>query len=159
MGLLSMRCESVLIYNPPMSGTRLSHRRMHSAWRTLMCLALFAFVLRAVVPAGFMPDPGALKNGAIRVTFCSADRATTHLALNFGHQEKSSPSHHAGAMGCPFAMLAAQALGTSAGHVRVPVPALTELGIAHRDVLYRVQPWLKDLGPPLGSRAPPLRFV
>src|SRR3546814_4136372 len=49
-------------YNAPMFGSRFVHRSMHSVWRTLMCLALFAFMLRAMVPAGFMPDPGALRS-------------------------------------------------------------------------------------------------
>src|SRR3546814_7805340 len=65
-------------YNAPMFGSRFVHRSMHSVWRTLMCLALFAFMLRAMVPAGFMPDPGALQNGRFGVAFCSADSATAH---------------------------------------------------------------------------------
>src|SRR3546814_6585643 len=100
-------------YNAPMFGSRFVHRSMHSVWRTLMCLALFAFMLRAMVPAGFMPDPGALQNGRFGVAFCSADSATAHLALEFGRHGQSGPHHHEGPMGCPFAMLATQALGTS----------------------------------------------
>src|SRR3546814_3413241 len=65
-------------YNAPMFGSRFVHRSMHSVWRTLMCLALFAFMLRAMVQAGFMPDPGALQNGRFGVAFCSADCATEH---------------------------------------------------------------------------------
>src|SRR3546814_12914006 len=110
-------------YNAPMFGSRFVHRSMHSVWRTLMCLALFAFMLRAMVPAGFMPDPGALQNGRFGVAFCSADSATAHLALEFGRHGQSGPHHHEGPLGCPFAMLATQALGTSSLHLDVPAPA------------------------------------
>src|SRR3546814_19725841 len=89
-----------------------------------MCVALCACVLRGMVPAGCMPDTGARQNGGFGVAFCSADSATAHLELEFGRHGQSGPHHHEGPMGCPFAMLATQALGTSSIHLDVPAPAL-----------------------------------
>ena len=50
----------------------------------VLWLALLALTLRALVPAGYMPDARALHDGRLEVTFCSAAGdpvSYTHLTL------------------------------------------------------------------------------
>lgn len=120
----------------------------------VLWLALVALALRALVPAGYMPDTRALHDGRLAVTFCSAagDLSVRRLALSFDGSKTDHDTAGTGAQ-CPFALLA---------HVApVPAPALTTLlltAAAHPPhvSVYRALPVQPAQGPPLGSRAPPL---
>ncbi|MGE8641037.1 MAG: DUF2946 family protein [Achromobacter sp.] len=122
----------------------------------VLWLALLALTLRALVPAGYMPDARALHDGRLEVTFCSAagDLTTLNVALARAAGDDRPTGHDAAKTGaqCPFGLLA---------HVApAPTPAVTPILLpAGRYVppppAYRALPALAAHGPPLGSRAPP----
>ena len=63
----------------------------------LLWLALMALALRALVPAGYMPDVGALHDGRLEVTFCSAAGAPPALALQLAvHGQLVQPAQAQG---------------------------------------------------------------
>lgn len=135
--------------------TRLHRLGCAARARGVLWLALLALALRALVPAGYMPDARALHDGRLEVTFCSAagDLSTLSVALAGGGSDGDS-GHDAANTGaqCPFGLLA---------HVApAPTPALTPILLpTGRYVapppVYRALPSLGPQGPPLGSRAPP----
>ncbi len=121
--------------------------------RLMLWLALMALLLRALVPAGYMPDARALGAGRFEVTFCTAAGAPAALSAALIALKDDKPAHGAqtGAQ-CPFGLLA---------HL-TPAPAfsLTPLPL-QADTTPTAQPAQPPLpatvahGPPLGSRAPP----
>ncbi|MBB1596380.1 DUF2946 family protein [Achromobacter sp. UMC46] len=139
--------------------TRLHRLGRAARARGVLWLALLALTLRALVPAGYMPDVRALHDGRLEVTFCSAagDLSTLSVALGGarGGGDGGDPAGHDGAKTgaqCPFGLLA---------HVApAPTPSLAPILLpAGRYVppppAYRALPALAAHGPPLGSRAPP----
>lgn len=123
-----------------------------------MLLAALGFVLRALVPVGFMPDAQALQNGHIELTLCSPGSAAVgrSISLSLLSDDSRDTSHPAGSLAtpgeCPFGLMSAQA-------VIVP-PAIGVAAVASasfprsRPLAPRVAS-LPVQGPPLGSRAPP----
>lgn len=120
----------------------------------VLWLALLALTLRALVPAGYMPDTRALHDGRLEVTFCSAagNLASFSVALPAdGGGKAPHDTANTGAQ-CPFGLLAhvtpatapamTPLLLTAAGHPSFPTP-------------HRALPAQPAHGPPLGSRAPP----
>lgn len=110
---------------------------------------MVAFVLRALVPTGFMPHASALAEGRFEVTFCTAggDMATVSIPLS----ATDDPTH---AMPeCPYGLLASQAL-TEPPPSALPVQAAPAFGVL-RHAHHAALPPLPPHGPPLGSRAPP----
>ncbi len=134
--------------------TRLQHLGSAARVRAVLWLALVALALRALVPAGYMPDARALHDGRLEVTFCSAsgDLSALTLALSSGDQGKSGhDTADSGAL-CPFGLLAHLA--------PAPAPAITPLLLAAGRhalpaPLRETLPAQTAAGPPLGSRAPP----
>jgi len=126
--------------------------------RGVLWLAFLGVLLRAVVPAGYMPDARALHDGRLEVTFCSAagDLSTFKIALSAdGKTADGTGDHRSAETGaqCPFGLLAhvtpaptpyVAPLALAAGR-HAPAPAPTPDALP-------VQP---AQGPPLGSRAPP----
>ncbi|WP_447921519.1 DUF2946 family protein [Achromobacter aegrifaciens] len=134
--------------------TRLQQLGSAARARGVLWLALLALTLRALVPAGYMPDTRALHDGRLEVTFCSAAGELSALTVALSPDGKGTAGHDtadAGAL-CPFGLLA---------HVApAPAPALTPLLLAvGRPVLPApardAPPARTASGPPLGSRAPP----
>lgn len=115
-------------------------------WRILICLALAAFMLRAVIPNGFMAAPSTT---SLMLTLCEAG-GTMNVSFDLPGQ---SDAKHAPADACAFGALAAHAI--------LPEAALAPALAAHaaydapRVAVHRAAPPLPPLGPPLGSRAPP----
>ena len=72
----------------------------------MLWLALMALLLRALVPAGYMPDARALDAGRFEVTFCTAAGAC-RAQRGAEHVQDGKPAHDAqtGAQ-CPFGLLA-----------------------------------------------------
>ncbi len=158
-------------------GNRPTARRTAS-WRIAMFVATVGFVLRALVPLGFMPDARAMQAGHIELTLCSPGMAASSarsvsmlLSADAADARSSSPAASAGtyrlALGstehsseslaqqvdCPFALMAAQGL-------MGPSEVCTAFAsIAHVSRMPGVQDSflsLPALGSPLGSRAPPV---
>jgi hypothetical protein len=124
--------------------------------RFTLCLMMLALSLRALVPAGFMPDAGALRDGRLEMTFCtSAGGFKTFAVAGHGAATSSSDGEHTRqAADCPFNIL------TSLAAMPSMAPALAGLPLLAWPVLLAphraAQPLAPAQGPPLGSRAPPI---
>nr|WP_321273147.1 DUF2946 family protein [Alcaligenes faecalis] len=126
-------------------------------WQFLFCLALLAYVCRAIVPAGYMPIRSAQNNG-FAITFCTAGNAANTLWIDLVGQDGQADSDtHQNQQDCPFGIAASPALLPT-----LDAPVLISL-ITYRPVLLaesnQTRPPLPAQGPPLGSRAPPLRLA
>lgn len=147
-----------------------------ASWRIAMFVAMLGFVLRALVPLGFMPDARAMQAGHIELTLCSPGMAASSarsvsmlLSSAATDAKSSSPAASAGTyrltlgatehseslaqqVDCPFALMAAQGV---MGQQEV---SLSFAPTAHPSPISQGQDSvlaLPTLGPPLGSRAPP----
>lgn len=126
-------------------------------WQLLFCLALLAYVCRAIVPAGYMPTRSAQDPG-FAITFCTAGNPANTLWIDLIGQDgqADSDTHHT-QQDCPFGIAASPALLPS-----LDAPVLISL-ITYRPVLLvesnQTRPPLPAQGPPLGSRAPPLSLA
>lgn len=126
-------------------------------WQFLFCLALLAYVCRAIVPASYMPTRSAQDNG-FAITFCTVGNSSNTLWIDLVGQDGQADSDtHQNQQDCPFGIAASPAL--------LPIldaPVLISL-ITYRPVLLaesnQTRPPLPAQGPPLGSRAPPLRLA
>jgi hypothetical protein len=140
---------------------RTSHRRPHGYRYFILCLMMFVLSLRALVPAGFMPDGGALRDGRLEMAFCSADGSNLKTVVIDRHgapapQSPQSPDggHLRQAPDCPFNLLTSLPLLPTMAFLLagMPLPAWIVPPAARP-----AMPALVSLqGPPLGSRAPPL---
>jgi hypothetical protein len=139
----------------PMSmSRRFPHPR--SAWRCLLGLAMLAFVLRALVPAGFMPGMVAGHSGPLVLMLCNAAGEETSMALDFrdlvGDKDHGAGDERMSSQDCPYGMVAAQAMLPTADMV-LQVASVT---VSTLPVAFYFGPWpISAQGPPLGSRAPP----
>lgn len=120
----------------------------------VLWLALLALALRALVPAGYMPDARALHDGRLEVTFCSAAGDLSTLSVALSPDSGGKAGHDAADTGaqCPFGLLAHVAPAPA------PMPAPMLLPAAPRTLpapVHRALPAQPAQGPPLGSRAPP----
>lgn len=123
-------------------------------WQFLFCLALLAYVCRAIVPAGYMPTRSAQDNG-FAITFCTAGNSANTLWIDLiGQDGQADSDTHQNQQDCPFGIAASPALLPT-----LDAPVLISL-ITYRPVLLaesnQTRPPLPAQGPPLGSRAPPL---
>ena len=115
-------------------------------WRYLVCLAMAAFVLRALIPTGFMAGPSTT---SLMLTLCEAGGAV-NVTFDLPAQQDSK---HAASDACAFGALAAHAILPQTG--LAPVLSAQAAYAAPVVAVYRATPPLPALGPPLGSRAPP----
>lgn len=130
--------------------------RQSPAYRFAARLTLLFFALRVILPAGYMPDPGALKHGQVRIVICTGSGTQALLVDAAGRPVTDGggdAAPHGVAADCIFGMTAAQAFT-----LPVPIAALARPGVV-RDVPpsgggEALLP--RALGPPLGSRAPPI---
>jgi len=122
-------------------------RRDAALWRLVALL----FALRALVPAGFMPDVAQAQQGRFALAFCTATGAKTRLAdlATFTKDDGKSGGHSA-AGECSFAVSAAPAL-PAALPFALPAASPVAAAAASAPLLLAAAP----RGPPLGSRAPP----
>ncbi|HTN65003.1 MAG TPA: DUF2946 family protein [Burkholderiaceae bacterium] len=121
----------------------------------VLYLLLFALALRALIPLGYMPDAGALRDGRIQIVLCTAAGVSTMpAAMDPLAQDQPATDKATSGTDCAFSLLSqqAQALPASA-----TAPALwvvlfsSPAPVADNTTL----PAAGTQGPPLGSRAPP----
>lgn len=126
-------------------------------WRRLARLTLLLFALRALLPVGFMPDLGLLKQGGFQIVLCTAQGPTAVTVDADGEPVDPDggghdPADAAFAKDCPFGTAFAKAFDVptlvATGFLAVPAAVATA---APRPLDLRPPPQ----GPPLGSRAPP----
>ena len=121
------------------------------AWQVSFCLLLFAFLLRSLFAAGYMPAEPRAGSFPFAVALCSAGGLQL---TELSHPDSSSPVGQDQLYeSCPFGLVVAYKLIPG---VSVLAPAL--------DVYFhpwvavnglRLAPPSPALGPPLGPRAPP----
>lgn len=134
--------------------TRLLPARRALRAHGVLWLALLALALRALVPAGYMPDARALHDGRLQVTFCSAAGGLSALSVALSPDGSASAGHDAADTGaqCPFGLLAHVAPATAPASTPV---LLARSASVPRAVTALVLPTQAARGPPVGSRAPP----
>lgn len=134
--------------------------------RLLVCMGLLLWLVRATLPAGYMPDRDALRQGSLSLIFCSADGHGDPAARTAWYEregyalpgllDSGDDSPSTGDSVCPFALLA--------GFVPLPSPQALP-GPAIRPALATAPPFglpaitQAPAGPPLGSRAPPALLI
>ncbi|NLY64255.1 MAG: DUF2946 family protein [Alcaligenaceae bacterium] len=120
----------------------------------LLCLAVLSLLCRALIPVGYMPDFSSAHDGKFTITICTAVGTSTILVDANGQPVQPSPGDHSNDQDCAFCLVASQTL--------IPAPEMPALAVflTSRPVLLQhgnhALPPLPALGPPLGSRAPPL---
>lgn len=134
-----------------MSQVRATLRPYRAPSLLVVGLVMALFLLRAALPAGFMPDVRALRNGDLTLALCLPSGNTYSLSDLFP-DDPAAPAD-TGGDSCPFSLLASPlATPPSTG---LPLAAAT----ANLPVLPTHGPDLPAVahGPPLGPRAPPDR--
>ncbi len=111
---------------------------------------IFIFLLRALIPAGFMPDARALGDGRFELVICTSSGERVTHAIDPG-SGSDAPETWAGA-DCPYHLSLAQIAAPDIA----PVPV--EFVIRAADGFSPASNVLLPpaLGPPLGQRAPPV---
>ena len=137
----------------------ISRQRRFGLRHFTLSVMLLVLSLRALVPIGFMPDAGALRDGRLEMTFCTSTGGAQTIAIDLhgtpGSDTAPSSDHHQTTQSsdCPFNVLTSMpALPTLALAVLGLPVLLSQLQAAlHVPLLFSTS----VQGPPLGSRAPP----
>lgn len=142
--------------------------------RLLMAFVLSMLAVRALIPAGFMPQAEALRQGRFVMTIClgaggmktvlvdadgvPVEEGASGINSSSSHGEgtRDEPSLHMEQ--CPFGMLAAMAVMPMALPVVVSLLRVA-VDIGGHVVRQLALPPLPAQGPPLGSQAPPSILV
>lgn len=126
-----------------------------AAWQALVCLSVLAFLLRAIIPVGYMPGSSGERKTPFAITLCSAS-GPTFIQVGLSTQsELPHPDSSFNGDICPFSLNGVQEL--LPGHW-VPPLAIATLQAFVPVLRKQAQPAMSPVGPPLGSRAPPLLF-
>lgn len=125
-----------------------------AAWQILFCLTVFSFLCRAFIPVGYMPDLSGERNTAFAITLCSMGVTTVMQVDLSGKPGKAAPDDGYSGEDCPFGLGMAHKLmpGQDAPALAGVVSFYSLAPLAPNQAL----PPLPALGPPLGSRAPPM---
>ncbi len=122
---------------------------IESARRWIAAILLVSFALRAIIPAGYMPDFGALSQGEFKTVICHGGSTTVVTIDVPAVPAKSSQHAHEP---CAFSGLAAVTLASLyIGPFRPVFDWVPKLGVFADSNLTPV-----IVGPVLGSRGPPL---
>lgn len=125
-----------------------------AAWQILFCLTVFAFLCRAIIPAGYMPDLSSERKSAFAITLCSMG-GNTLLTLDLTGESNAvgEDDHSYHAETCPFGLSVSQELIPA-----LAAPALAGVLVVFAPAFfapYQAGPSMPALGSPLGARAPP----
>lgn len=123
-------------------------------WHFFLCLAMLAFICRAIIPPGYMPALPDKKSAVVVLTLCTTNGVGQTLLLDVQHRTKKSPVNTHIESECPFG------LAMSQGVLPVQTSLMpTAVGWLARHLLYPTWgcalPSQTPAGPPLGPRAPP----
>ncbi|MFN4089558.1 MAG: DUF2946 family protein [Alphaproteobacteria bacterium] len=133
-------------------------RTLTARWRMLAHATLLLFALRTLIPVGFMPDPGLLKQGELQIVLCTAQGPTTVTVDTAGNPvdpTSPDPTGPAFASDCPFGTASAKAAALPATPT-TPAPGALAASAPPPAPAFGLRP--PAHGPPLGSRAPPIRL-
>lgn len=127
-----------------------------AVWQGLLCLTVIAFLCRAIIPAGYMPEQRGDAGHVFAMTLCLGGGGTAVMLTDLSGDD-GGPEESRAQAECPY--------GFWSGYKSLPGhPALMLVGIAHLLSVVptftrsHALPPLPALGPPLGSRAPPLNL-
>lgn len=141
----------------PRPGPPLALKSWHA--HGVLWALLLALVLRGFVPPGYMPDARAFEKGRVALTLCSAAGtvSTVYLSLT---GEREEPARHDGqqaasGMDCPYGLLT-HLVPTAPLPDLAPLPVPLAVSATLAAPSLQALPPLPALGPPLGSRAPPV---
>lgn len=129
---------------------------MHNARQVICRVSLLLFALHAILPVGFMPDFGALRDGRFEVVICTSAGTQTVLVDPAGQPIVPTPidqtGKHVGSYTCPFGSTMAKTLAVPVPvNVAVPhAPRTMAVFADARQTSPLLPAWLS-----LGSRAPP----
>lgn len=131
-------------------------RPVRAVRQYLLGLALLAFVLRALVPMGFMPGMDAHHGNQIVLMLCNPAGEESAFTLDLSDEvaQTSDRSQDEGmsTQHCPYCLATAQAMLPTADIVlHVASLAASDVPLA----VYTGPSPISAQGPPLGSRAPP----
>lgn len=112
---------------------------------------LLTFVLRALIPQGYMPSFDMSAGGAIKLVICTTQGAKIVSFDAEGQPHNDSSGQHSDQV-CAFAGLATASLEAPAAP---EIPAPVRLSVANPGLERFVLPPVRA-GPRLGSRGPPL---
>lgn len=125
-----------------------------AVWQALICLTVIAFLCRAVIPAGYMPERGGAGAHSFAMTLCLGGGGTTIMQVSLAGDDTDD----AGAPDCPYGLCVTQKLLPDHPMLMLAGVALFQ-GVLPAASRNHAAPPLPALGPPLGSRAPPLNLV
>lgn len=125
-------------------------------WQALLGLTVIAFLCRAIIPVGYMPETPSESGRSFAMTLCLGGGGTTVMQVSLSDDGAGTPDN-AVSPDCPY--------GLCVGQSWLPErPSLALAGIVDFPLALPVAarnnalPPLPALGPPLGSRAPPLNL-
>lgn len=122
--------------------------------RATLRVAMLLFALRALIPVGYMPDLGGLREGQVQIVICTGTGTQVLLVDAAGQPlDADHTPDHAGAADCAFATASASGLALPA---IVPVLARPAVAMAALPDTAGHALLAPAQGPPLGSRAPPI---
>jgi len=125
----------------------------------VLALLLLAMLVRGTIPAGYMPDINALRDGRIAITLCltpGAGASVQEAWVNVWGDADHNESLSAGELECPFGVLGNLAALESASGLSLLGLVLNWLSLPR--VTNHALPVMGARGPPLGARAPPAEF-
>jgi hypothetical protein len=125
-------------------------KRTDPALRFAAGTLILIFLLRALIPAGFMPDARALGEGRFELVICTSSGERVAHAIDLG-AGNGAPETWAGA-DCPYHL----SLSPIAAPDIAPVPVEFAVRAADRFPAASNVLLPPALGPPLGQRAPPV---
>ena len=132
-----------------------SRRTLRTPWQPWLWTLCLALMLRALVPAGTMLDPGTINGIFPQLILCPTQNPGLHAAGH--HHTEDAPQSQS--QSCPLCLLAQHAGGSPLPAV-MPALVLAALGNALPPTAQVIVPrvW-RVRGTPVGSRAPPLSFI
>lgn len=150
-----VQCAGCLTIQTMFARRRLLWFKRMAVWQALLCLTVVAFLARAAIPAGYMPSQSGSGDHTFPMALCLGGSGITVVQVSLSD---SSDPESADQPDCLYGLCIGQKLLPEHPHIEPVGAAFSHLGvpvIAH----YRALPPLPALGPPLGSRAPPVYLV
>jgi hypothetical protein len=92
----------------------LAHFRLHETRKAFAWVVMLAFLVRAIIPVGFMPDMDAAAKGIFKISICSMQGARNILVDAGGQPVKDHPAKKQADTFCPFGGFSKLALETFA---------------------------------------------
>lgn len=129
-------------------------RNNGTVWQVILCLTLLSFLFRAAFPIGYMPNLAGQHDQRLTITLCTMDGTSSVWLDDLSSHAPQSSGHDGTSQICPFSAVVSQAVASGSATLAA-VSAIIPQIVARlpRD---ETPPPTAVIGPPLGSRAPPI---